>query len=57
MLDAARLAQQLDVPHLVLWHTEDAKIENRKQLYVAVARQAYRGDLYVPDDLEVIDLV
>lgn len=57
VLDAAKLAQGQQVPHLVLWHTEDANIEKRKQLYTAEARQVYQGDLHVPDDLEVIDLV
>ena len=57
VLDAAKLAQQHNIPHLVLWHTEDATLDNRKQLYTAEARQAYLGDLYVPDDLEVIDLI
>lgn len=57
VLDAAKLATAYQVPHLVLWHTEDANIENRKQMYIAEARQAYQGDLYVPDDLDVIDLV
>lgn len=56
VLDAAKLAEQLQIPHLVLWHTEDATLEERKQLYTAEARQAYHGDLYVPDDLEVIPL-
>ena len=57
VLDAAKLAAELNVPHLVLWHTEDANIENRKRLYTDEARQAYSGDLHVPDDLEVIELV
>ncbi len=56
VLDAAKLATQLAVPHLVLWHTEDQNILERKRLYTREARQAYQGDLYVPDDLEVIAL-
>ena len=54
--DAARLANALGVPHLVLWHTEDKNYAQRKALYSAEARQSYGGDLYVPDDLEVIEL-
>ena len=56
VMDAAKLAQQLKVPHLVLWHTEDANMENRKALYPEEARPFYTGDLYIPDDLEVIAL-
>ena len=55
-LDAAKLAAELKVPHLVLWHTEDATLPQRKASYTAEARQAYQGDVHVPDDLEVIEL-
>lgn len=54
--DAAKLAAQLGVRHLVLWHTEDKHYAQRKALYTAEARAYYQGDLYVPDDLEVIAL-
>lgn len=56
VLDAARLAQELHVGHLVLWHTEDKHLTQRKALYSAEAREAFEGDLYVPDDLDVIRL-
>ncbi|MBE5802091.1 MAG: MBL fold metallo-hydrolase [Clostridiales bacterium] len=56
VLDACRLAQELDIPHLVLWHTEDKNLPDRRQLYTLEGRQAYTGDLYVPDDLDVIEL-
>ena len=54
--DAAKLATELKIPHLVLWHTEDRNYANRKALYTAEAREHYTGDLYVPNDLEVIEL-
>lgn len=54
--DAAKLAADLNIPHLVLWHTEDRNYANRKALYTAEARTLYAGDLYVPDDLDVIAL-
>lgn len=54
--DAARLASELGVRHLVLWHTEDKHYAQRKALYSAEARRHYAGDLYVPDDLDVIAL-
>ena len=54
--DAAKLAKALQIPHLVLWHTEDRNYANRKALYTAEAREHYAGDLYVPNDLEVIEL-
>ena len=54
--DAARLADQLLVPHLVIWHTEDENYAHRRELYTAEARKSYTGDLYVPYDLETIVL-
>ena len=54
--DAAKLATELKIPQLVLWHTEDRNYLSRKALYTAEAREFYKGDLYVPNDLEVITL-
>lgn len=54
--DAALLAQQLQISNLVLWHTEDANYENRKALYTQEAAGHYTGHLFVPYDLEVLDL-
>ena len=54
--DAAKLAAQLGVPHLVLWHTEDRNYAQRRALYSGEARAYYDGDLYVPEDLDVIEL-
>ena len=54
--DACELAEQLGVPNLVLYHTEDKSIENRKALYTEEGRQYYHGSLIVPDDLETLEL-
>ena len=54
--DACQLAEELGVPHLVLWHTEDRNYDRRKELYTAEGRQYYSGDLQVPWDLEVLKL-
>ena len=45
----------LNVPNLILYHTEDDNIERRKALYTAEGRLYYKGNLYVPDDLECIE--
>lgn len=55
-LDAAQLAERLDIKNLVLWHTEDKTITQRKQRYTAEAATAFSGKVYVPDDLECIIL-
>ena len=54
--EACELAAQLGVPNLVLWHTEDRHICERKQLYKQEGSAYYQGCLYVPDDLDVIEL-
>lgn len=54
--DACELAQRLDVKNLILYHTEDKNIANRKELYTAEGKQYYDGNLYVPDDREKFTL-
>ena len=54
--DACELAESLGVDNLILYHTEDKNIKNRKKLYTAEGQQYYHGQLFVPEDMEVIDL-
>jgi ribonuclease Z len=56
VLDAARLAEQLGVKNLILYHTEDRTLETRKEKYSAEAKTAFCGRVWVPDDLERINL-
>ena len=55
-LDAGRLAAQLGVRNLLLYHTEDATLATRKAAYTAEAAQHFAGNILVPDDLEVVTL-
>lgn len=54
--DACELANKMNVKNLLLYHTEDKNIKKRKELYTAEGKQYYQGNLYIPDDLEVIEL-
>lgn len=54
--DAAELAEQLGVKNLLLYHTEDKNLAKRKELYTAEAKQYFSGEVFVPEDLEVIEL-
>lgn len=54
--EACELAESMHIPNLVLWHTEDKNISDRKRLYTAEGREYYHGNLYVPDDGEILDL-
>lgn len=56
VLDAARLAEELRVKNLILYHTEDKTLETRKTKYTSEAATAFRGHIWVPDDLEKIVL-
>lgn len=54
--EACKLAKSLSVSNLVLWHTEEKNLKNRKKLYKAEGRRYFKGKIYVPDDLDVIGL-
>lgn len=55
--DACQKAQENNIKNLILYHTEDKNIKNRKELYTAEGRQYFNGNLYIPDDLESIELI
>lgn len=54
--DICELAAQLNIKNLVLWHTEDQNITQRRELYTAEGKNYYSGNLYVPNDLDVLEL-
>ena len=54
-LDAGKLAEELKVKNLLLYHTEDKTLDTRKVCYTEEAAQGFSGVVYVPDDLEIID--
>ncbi len=56
-LDAGMLAQELGVKNLVLYHTEDTHLDTRAATYSAEAAQYYKGRVFVPNDLESLDLI
>ncbi len=55
-LDAARLAEELGIKNLILYHTEDKTLETRRMRYTAEAETVFSGRVIVPDDLERIIL-
>ncbi|MGL4520099.1 MAG: MBL fold metallo-hydrolase [Phocaeicola sp.] len=54
--EACEVAQELGVKNLLLFHTEDKCIADRKHLYSEEGSSYYTGNLFVPDDLEVLAL-
>jgi len=54
--DACENGEKLGVKNLILYHTEDKNISNRKELYLEEGKPYFSGTLYVPDDLDAIVL-
>lgn len=54
--DACANAKELEAKSVILYHTEDKSLEKRKELYTKEGREVFSGNIYVPDDLDVIEL-
>lgn len=54
--DASLLAERLGVKNLLLYHTEDRNLPRRKELYTKEGAEYFHGRLWIPDDLETIQL-
>ncbi len=55
-LDAGKLAAELGVKNLVLYHTEEKTLDTRRETYTKEAAENFSGKIIVPDDLEQICL-
>lgn len=53
---AAQTAQSLGVGKLVLYHGNDNDLAHRKERYTKEAKEYFAGEVFVPDDLDVIVL-
>lgn len=53
-LDAGKLAAELGAKNLILYHTEDKTLDTRRQNYTSEAAKNFKGNIFVPDDLEEI---
>jgi len=54
--DAARVAAELGVKNLLLYHTEDSNLIYRAKRYKKECSEFYLGNVFVPDDLEKISI-
>jgi len=54
--DACELARMLQIKNLLLYHTEDKNITNRKALYTAEGKLYFDGNLFVPYDGEELTI-
>ena len=53
---ASQIAESLNIKNLVLYHSDDNDLKNRKKLYTEESKKYFSGNVYVPDDLDVIEL-
>lgn len=53
-LDAGKLATELGVKNLLLYHTEEKTLATRRETYTREAAQHFKGRIVVPDDLEEV---
>ena len=54
--EASVTAKAINASNLILVHTEDNDLNNRKELYTKEAKEFFNGDVYVPNDLDIIEL-
>ena len=52
--DAGRIAAELGVGNLLLYHTEDRHLATRRHDYAREAAEYFKGRICVPDDLETV---
>lgn len=55
--DVCQTAEELQVKNLILMHTEDSHIQDRKRLYTEEGEAFFSGNLWVPDDGESIRIL
>ena len=56
--DPCECTNRFHAKNLVIWHTEDETTFGiRKEVYTKEAKTFFDGNIYVPDDFEIIELV
>lgn len=54
--EACQTAEELQIPNLILYHTEEKNLKNRKELYTKEGKEYYSGNLFVPNDMECFEI-
>ncbi|AKN29454.1 beta-lactamase [Clostridium carboxidivorans P7] len=54
--DACENASKLNVKNVILYHSEDKNLMNKKELYTEEGKKFFSGNILVPNDLEIIKL-
>lgn len=54
--EASIIAQKVNAKNLIILHTEDNDLQNRKESYTNEAKEFFVGKVFVPNDLETIEI-
>ena len=54
---ASETMNKLDVKNLILYHTEESHGAERKKLYTREGQENFNGNVIVPDELEIIEIL
>ncbi len=55
--DACELGERLEVKNILLYHTEDTDLMHRAKRYTEEGQAVYKGNIWVPMDLEEIEII
>lgn len=53
----AELCERLNVKNVIMSHTIDTNLERRRETFTEDAKKYYNGNVFVPDDLEEIEII
>lgn len=53
----AQLCERLNVGNVILSHTIDSDLKNRKEVFIEDAKKYYKGKVFVPYDFERLELL
>lgn len=54
--DACKNAKELNVKNVILYHADDKNLTHRKELYISEGHEEFDGTIYMPNDLDIIEL-
>ncbi len=51
------MAERLNIKNIILSHSTDKDLENRKKLFIQDAKKYFKGNVYAPYDLEKFEII
>lgn len=53
---ACQVMDKLNVKNLILYHTEESRSAKKKELYLKEGEKYFKNTLYLPHDLDIIEM-